>query len=421
MLATKKSFRSLLLVLLMAGTICPAVFAEEAIDANPNPPDMKRGEETVTPIKTQDAENTDVKNTDAKNTEATNTDVKNAEAKDTDAKPVIDTSKPVVTPETVPVSKVPDAVGIIQTSRADSLDAINWKNKAMPSRPKIGLALGGGGARGAAHVAVIRALEKEGIKFDYISGTSIGAVVGGLYDAGVSLDDLEDEFENGKLMRNFMTVSLAVRIVVSPVLLVPRLLGSKEYDGLYRGNKFRKYLVKGLSCHDLNIEDLKTPFSAVTLNLLDGLPYMVRKGNLGFAMQASSAVPGLRKPVEIGDKLFCDGGTICNLPVKQVREMGADFVIAVNIDQPFKVESTDRFRKIGSVTERMLNWDLWDMDKPQEQLADITIHPDTGNVSLISTKKSDARKCVEAGKKAAEEALPLLREKLRKYGIATAP
>ncbi len=396
MLATRKSLRSLLLVFLMAGTICPAVFADDAIDANPNPPDTKRGEETVSPLKTDDAEKADTK-------------------------PVIDTSKPVVTPETVPVSKVPDAIGIIQTSRADSCDAINWKNKSMPSRPKIGLALGGGGARGAAHVAVIRALEKEGIKFDYISGTSIGAVVGGLYDAGVSLDDLEDEFENGKLMRNFMTVSLAVRIAVSPVLLVPRLFGSKEYDGLYRGNKFRKYLVKGLSCHDMNIEDLKTPFAAITLNLLDGLPYMVRKGNLGFAMQASSAVPGLRKPVEMGDKLFCDGGALCNLPVKQVREMGADFVIAVNVDQPFNVETNDRFRKIGSVTERMLNWDLWDMDKPQEQLADVTIHPDTGNVSLISTKRSDARKCIEAGEKAAADAMPVLREKLRKFGIATAP
>ena len=395
MLATRKSFRSLLLAFSMAVAICPLAFADEAVDANPNPPENKPGEVTVTPTKTDDAATTD-------------------------SKPVIDTSKPVVTPDSVPVSKVPDAVGIVPTSRAETCDREFYKAKPVPSRPKIGLALGGGGARGAAHVSVIRALEKEGIKFDYIAGTSIGAVVGGLYNAGVSLDDLEDEFENGKLMRNFMTVSLAVRIVVAPVMLVPRILGSKEYDGLYRGNKFRKYLVKGLSCHDMNIEDLKTPFAAVALNLMDGLPYMVRKGNLGFAMQASSAVPGLRKPVEIGDKLLCDGGTLCNLPVKQVREMGADFVIAVNIDQPFHVEPKERFRKIGSVTERMLNWDLWDMDKPQEDLANVTFHPDTSDVSLISTKKSDARKCIEAGEKAAHEMMPFLREKLRGYGIVTA-
>ncbi len=394
MLATRKSFRSLLVAFSMVGAICPAALAQDAIDANPNPPDTKPGEVMVTPEKVDDPEKADTK-------------------------PVIDTSKPVVTPETVPVSKVPDAVGIIPTSRAEASEVSLWKQKPMPAKPKIGLALGGGGARGAAHVAVIRALEKEGIKFDYIAGTSIGAVVGGLYDAGVSLDDMEDEFENGKLMRNFMTVSLAVRIAVSPVMLVPRLFGSKEYDGLYRGNKFRKYLVKGLSCHDLNIEDLKTPFASISLNLLDGIPYMVRKGNLGFAMQASAAVPGLRKPVEMGDKLLVDGGVLCNLPVKQVREMGADFVIAVNIDQPFKTETVDRFRRIGSVTERMLNWDLWEMDKPQEDLADFTFHPDTGNVSLISTKRADARRCIEAGQQAAKEAMPLLREKLRKFGIET--
>lgn len=394
MLAGRKSFVSLLLVSLL-GTFSPFALADDAIDVNPNPPDEKRGEMTVTPEPVESAP---------------------AQEKTPDSK-----KSDVVAPDTIPVSKIPDAVGIIETTCAQNYDEVLWRKKPMPARPKIGLALGGGGARGAAHVPVLRALEQEGIKFDYIAGTSIGAVVGGLYAAGVSLDDLEDEFENGKLMRNFMTVSLAVRIAVAPVLLIPRLINSNEYDGLYRGNKFRKYLVKGLSCHDMNIEDLKTPFAAISLNLLDGKPYMIRKGNLGFAMQASSAVPGLRKPVQIGDKLFCDGGVSCNLPVKQVREMGADFVIAVNIDQPFHCQPKEKFHKPGSVTTRMLNWDLWDIDKAQVALADVTIHPDTSDVSLISTKRADARKCIEAGEKAVKEAMPLLREKLKNYGLATKP
>jgi len=398
MLARRKSFNSLLLALTLSGVFCPFVFAEEAIDSNPNPPSDKPGEVTVT--------------TDSADSG------KDRDAKRADVKPGCALDSKVVSPESIPVSTVPDTIGIIETTAAEPNDVLNWKKKTLPARPKIGLALGGGGARGAAHVPVIRALEKEGIKFDYIAGTSIGSVVGGLYAAGVSLDDLEDEFENGKLMRNFMTVSLAVRVAVAPVLLVPRLFNSKEYDGLYRGNKFRKYLVSGLSCHDLNIESLKIPFAAVTLNLLDGKPYLIRKGNLGFAMQASSAVPGLRKPVEIGDKLFVDGGALCNLPVKQVREMGADFVIAVNIDQRFEVQTPDKFHKIGSVTRRMLNWDLWEMDKPQSELADVTIHPNTGEVSLISTKKSDARFCAAAGEAAVKEAMPVIREKLKNLGIA---
>jgi NTE family protein len=405
MLARRKSLSSLLLALTMAGALCPQVWADEVIDRNPNPPDTKPGETTVNVEPTKSS-------TDSP------TDSSSAAPAATDSKVQYDKDSKLVSPESIPVSTVPDKVGIIETTRGWLNDIDHWKAKPKPARPKIGLALGGGGARGAAHVPVIRALEKEGIKFDYIAGTSIGAVVGGLYAAGVSLDDMEDEFENGKLMRNFMTVSLAVRIAVSPVLLMPRVFGSKEYDGLYRGNKFRKYLVRGLSCHDMNIEDLKIPFAAISLNLLDGKPYMIRKGNLGFAMQASSAVPGLRKPVEIGDYLFVDGGVLCNLPVKQVREMGADFVIAVNIDQPFNEAKKEEFRKIGSVTTRMLNWDLWDMDRPQADLADITIHPDTSNVSLISTKKADALKCAKAGEKAVQEALPILREKLKNYGIA---
>ncbi|MCC7528943.1 MAG: patatin-like phospholipase family protein [Candidatus Melainabacteria bacterium] len=379
----------------MASVLNPAAIADQAIKTSPNPPENKPGEETVFP----------------KPAVESTTEPAKAKGSNKDSK--------VVSPESIPVSQVPDQVGIIETTRGGMVDIERWKEQPKKAHPKIGLALGGGGARGAAHVPVIRALEKEGIKFDYIAGTSIGAVVGGLYAAGVSLDDLENEFENGRIMKNFMTVSLAVRIAVAPVLYLPRILGSKEYDGLYKGNKFRKYLVRGLSCHDMNIEDLKIPFAAISLNLLDGKPYMIRKGNLGFAMQASSAVPGLRKPVEIGDYLFVDGGTLVNLPVKQVREMGADFVIAVNIDQPFALAKKEHFRKPGSVATRMLNWDLWDMDRPQAGLADITIHPNTESVSLISTKKADAKKCSRAGEAAVQEALPALREMLKNYGIAT--
>jgi NTE family protein len=131
-------------------------------------------------------------------------------------------------------------------------------------------------------------------------------------------------------------------------------------------------------------------------------------------MQASCAVPSLRKPVEIDGQLMADGGVICNLPVKQCRELGADFVIAVDIDQPFKPVPLKDFRKPGSVAQRMLTWGLWDMDEAQAEMADIVIHPNTDRISLISTKKSDARRALKAGEEAAQEILPLLREKMNK-------
>lgn len=305
---------------------------------------------------------------------------------------------------------------MVLTSPADSLDLQLFKKGAAAGKPKIGLALGGGGARGAAHVGVLKVLEKEGIKFDFITGTSIGAVVGGLYAAGVPLEQMEEAFESGKLMKNFMTVPLTFRIAVAPVMFVPRLMGSKAYDGLYRGNKFRNYVNKDMTAHEIEIEKLNVPFAAVSLNLLDGKPYMIRKGKLGYAMQASTAVPGLRKPVEIGDRLMCDGGVICNLPVKQCRELGADVVIAVNIDRPFGDREKDHFRKAGSVAQWMLDWDLYNLDKYQAQLADVTIHPDTTGISLISRSKKDARRGVEAGEQAATEMLPQIRKTLETYG-----
>ena len=135
-------------------------------------------------------------------------------------------------------------------------------------------------------------------------------------------------------------------------------------------------------------------------------------------MRASSSVPGLRKPVQYGDKLLVDGGVVCNVPVKQCRQMGADIVIAVNIDEPFSEVPLQTFRKPESVTKRMIKWDLWSIDGPQEELADVVIHPDTSGVSLITVSRKEARKAIEAGRQAAEAALPLILEKLK--GISNA-
>ncbi|CAN5487460.1 hypothetical protein BH10CYA1_BH10CYA1_23810 [soil metagenome] len=301
---------------------------------------------------------------------------------------------------------------LVLTSRATYEDYLKFKDAPKVMAPKIGLALGGGGARGAAHAGVLDVLNKEGIKFDYITGTSIGAIVGGLYAAGVPISKMQEDFETGALMKHFMPVSLPVRIMLAPILYTPRLLGAKPYDGLYNGNIFRKYMDKNLPDDQQEISKLKIPFSAISLNILDGRPYMIQGGDLGYAMQASSAVPGLRKPVEIGGRLFVDGGVVCNLPVKQCREMGANIVIAVNIDEPFAETKLETFRRPGSVTRRMLKWDLYTIDEAQEAIADVVIHPDTEGVSLITTSKKLAKKAFAEGQKAARRALPEIKKKL---------
>ncbi len=310
---------------------------------------------------------------------------------------------------------------IVETLSADRSEAKLFKAAPIVGRPKIGLALGGGGARGAAEVGVLKILEKEGIHFDLVAGTSIGSVIGGFYCLGATAEQMEEEFKSGAVMRNFMAVPLTFRLLVAPVFLLFRPFSHNKYDGLYGGDKFRKYLVGKLTTEDGLIENMKIPFAAIALNVVDGRPYMIRKGHLGYAMQASCAVPALRKPVEIDGMLFSDGGVSCNLPVKQCRAMGADFVIAVNIDEPFEPVPLSNFKKPGSITKRMVKWALFDIDEPQAALADVTIHPNTEGISLISTRRSDAIRGIKAGEEAARAAVPMIKKKLKEIGIVVTP
>lgn len=310
---------------------------------------------------------------------------------------------------------------IVETSAGDRTEAKLFRPKPIIGKPIIGLALGGGGARGAAEVGVLKILEKEGIHFDCVAGTSIGSVIGGFYCLGATAEQMEEEFKSGAVMRNFMAVPLAFRLLVIPVFLLFRPFSHNKYDGLYGGDKFRKYLVGKLTTDEGLIENMKIPFAAIALNVVDGKPYMIRKGHLGYAMQASCAVPALRKPVEIEGMLFSDGGVSCNLPVKQCRSMGADFVIAVNVDEPFEPVPLKTFKAPGSITKRMVKWALYDLDQPQAALADVTIHPNTEGISLISTRRSDAIRGIKAGEEAAKAALPMILRKLKEIGVVPTP
>lgn len=283
-------------------------------------------------------------------------------------------------------------------------------------RAKVALVLGGGGARGAAHVGVLKVLEKERIPIDLVVGTSIGSIVGGFYCAGLSTSRIEKMFLDRSLMRSFMTVALPVRLVMMPLLITPRIV-YHPYDGLYWGVRFRRFLNRQLPDDEKNIEDLKIPFAAVALDLAEGKPHAITKGRLNYAMQASSAVPGLRKPVQIGDRLFVDGGVLANLPVEQATELGADLVIAVNVDEYLEPAPIKTFRKMGSVSKRIVTLQLQIMDRPHVNKACVIVHPDVTGVGLLSTRKKDAVRAIEAGEIAARQALPQIKKCLSDLDI----
>lgn len=215
-------------------------------------------------------------------------------------------------------------------------------------RPKIGLALGGGGARGAAHIGVLRTLEEMGIPVDYIAGTSMGSIVGGLYAMGMSPGDIErtiDEidwkdifddqppredrrFRRKQDDRTFLIKAKpGVTEKDRKVELVPALIQGQKLE-----LALRKYTLPATEIR--NFDDLRIPFRAITTDVVTGDTVVLGEGDLATSMRASMAVPAVFAPVEIGDRLLVDGGLSMNLPVSAVRAMGADIVIAVDVGGP---------------------------------------------------------------------------------------
>ena len=177
----------------------------------------------------------------------------------------------------------------------------------------IGLALGGGAAKGIAHIGVIKALEKAGIGIDYISGTSMGALVGGYYAVTKDICGLE------KLMLNIRKKDI---FSLNDII-------KKRSGAFFRGDNIAEKLKEELG--NIKIEDCKIPFVAIATNVKNGDEVLLKSGNLVDAIRASIAVPIIFSPVEIDGKLLMDGGLVNPVPADAVRDLGAEFVVAVDV------------------------------------------------------------------------------------------
>ncbi|NIM94903.1 MAG: patatin [Anaerolineales bacterium] len=189
---------------------------------------------------------------------------------------------------------------------------VNYKR--LNRYPRIGLALSGGGARGIAHIGVIKALEREHIPIDILVGTSMGGVVAAGYAAGLSPDELEREANKLARLRRLLSI-------VDPGL---------PNAGLMRGQRLHDYFETRLG--NRTFADLQRTLSLVSVDLNTGQEVIITEGPIALAMRATTAVPGLFAPVEIDGMRLVDGGVLNNLPVDVPRKMGADFVIAVDVE-----------------------------------------------------------------------------------------
>jgi NTE family protein len=255
---------------------------------------------------------------------------------------------------------------------------------------KIGLALGGGAARGFAHVGVIKALEAQGIVPDVVVGTSAGSLVGALYAAG----------NNGFALHKLALEMDEATISDWSVPLFARA------TGVLKGEALQNYVNRTIN--HLPLEKMKIPFGAVATDLNSGLPILFQRGNTGLAVRASSAVPSVFQPVGIGNRLYVDGGLVSPVPVRFARQMGADFVIAVNIsaqpDAQPSSSSVDVLLQTFAIMGQSINtYELKD--------ADVVIQPPLG--SMKGSDFPGRNLAILAGEQAAVAMMPEIRQKLK--------
>lgn len=291
--------------------------------------------------------------------------------------------------------------------------------RATESRPKIGLALSGGGARGAAHIGVIRVLEEMRIPVDYIAGTSMGSIVGGLYASGMTPDEIEETLLNVDWKLAFRDrpsrEDLSFRRKEDgddfPISLQ---LGYRDRSlrlprGLLQGQNLASILAS-LTLPVVLVEDfdhLSIPFRAVAADIATGEKVVLDGGSLSTAMRASMSIPGAFAPVELDGRLLVDGGIASNLPVDVVRDMGAEVVIAIDISTPL----LGREGLQSALTITMQVTTILTRSNTEQQISrlgekDILIVPALGK--LNSGDFSQAGAAVRIGETAAREAAPRL-------------
>ena len=311
--------------------------------------------------------------------------------------------------------------------------------EVMAGRPKIGLALGGGGAKGAAEVGVLKALEEAGIQVDYIAGTSVGAIVGGLYASGYTAKELETMFQTQEWLslltdrkaslsnEPWKTVEGVTYIFGFPV--VDR--NSSGAFGVMKGGRIEQVLDSMLAekgCAEF--ERMSIPFCCVTADIRTAKEVVLKEGPVCKAMRASMAIPGIFKPVKLGDRLLVDGGMLNNLPVDVCRKMGADIVIAVDLQQteqkPRKqsdlsvLSSFADMLGIGGVLEWITNRPDIEKYNENRKKADIYIHPNLPDADASSFGNKNAVRMIQAGISAAKQQLPDLQRAIAEAEVLRA-
>ena len=283
-------------------------------------------------------------------------------------------------------------------------------------RPKVGVVLSGGGAKGYAHIGALKKIEEAGIKIDYIGGTSMGAIVGGLYAAGYSPDELET------IIQQMDLTSLIINEKDREEIPYFEKTNSEKYILELPFNNFKLSIPQAISSgqgpldlltylfrHVHNINDFKqlpTPFICIATDIETGEEKVFDSGFLPQAVLASGAYPSMIKPVKINDKLYIDGGVLNNFPVKEVKDMGADIIIGVDLQDPLKTQ--DELDSATDVLMQIIKFNMEKKSDEQRPLVDVMITPKLDGYNVASF--SDVQPILQLGLEAASEKMDALRK-----------
>ena len=254
----------------------------------------------------------------------------------------------------------------------------------MPT-PRIGLALGGGAAKGFAHIGAIKMLEANGIQADIVAGTSAGSVVGALYASGMTPYQLQQQ---------------AFALDESKIRDVSLFSG-----GLVKGQKLQDYVNALLKQRPM--QSFPKPFGAVATELSTGKRTVFARGNAGQAVRASSSIPGVFEPTSIGGLRYVDGGVVSPVPVDAARELGADLVIAIDISSKAGGNSPESMLGIVNQSITIMGQKLGEQELAR---ADIVIRPRVGQIGAADFERKNV--AILEGERAAQAAVPQIRAKI---------
>ena len=293
-------------------------------------------------------------------------------------------------------------------------------------KPKIGLTLSGGGAKGLAHIGVLKVLEEAGIRPDYITGTSMGSIIGGLYAIGYSPEELEkfvEETDWDKLINDYISrkdLAMTEKEYFEKYILDIQIKKEKNKaikilaPAMHSGFNIMMRLIELTErVEDINnFYEFEIPFKAIAADVEHGESLVLNKGSLAMAMRASMAIPSVFSPVMINDTLLVDGGLLNNYPVKEVKDMGAEIVIGVDVQSPFyKQEDLYSVLNIIQQTSKILRKEN---NEKSRKLTDYYIKPEVTQFNVLGFENADT--IIKLGEIAARKMLPELKKLAEKYG-----